>query len=170
MSAPKAKVAVLGRWLYWSRPDQLLVLSWGVVQQVVPVCAITAFITTNFPCRSWRRHWAATCHAHENVSFPRAHGRKTLPTYTRGCNYSDILLACRNPLVSDLSLYDVVGTPGVAADLAHIDTAAKVTPLFCSDAAPGTGACAGWYYILISTLCCSFEMQGADMAQAHPSN
>jgi len=32
-----------------------------------------------------------------------------------------------NPLISHLALYDVVGTPGVAADLAHIDTPARVT-------------------------------------------
>ena len=31
-----------------------------------------------------------------------------------------------NPLVGELSLYDVVGTPGVGADLGHIDTAPKV--------------------------------------------
>ncbi|KAK9868231.1 hypothetical protein WJX84_011521 [Apatococcus fuscideae] len=37
------------------------------------------------------------------------------------------MLMKMNPLVAELSLYDVVGTPGVAADLAHIDTAAKVT-------------------------------------------
>lgn len=32
-----------------------------------------------------------------------------------------------NPLVGELSLYDVVGTPGVGADLSHIDTAPKVS-------------------------------------------
>jgi len=32
-----------------------------------------------------------------------------------------------NPLVSKLSLYDIVNTPGVAADLSHICTPAKVT-------------------------------------------
>jgi len=31
-----------------------------------------------------------------------------------------------SPLVSELSLYDVVNTPGVAADLSHISTPAKV--------------------------------------------
>ena len=36
------------------------------------------------------------------------------------------LLMKQCPLVSDLSLYDVVGTPGVAADLGHIDTKARV--------------------------------------------
>ncbi|CAG9834218.1 unnamed protein product [Diabrotica balteata] len=36
------------------------------------------------------------------------------------------LLLKINPLVSQLSLYDLVHTPGVAADLSHIETAAKV--------------------------------------------
>lgn len=35
----------------------------------------------------------------------------------------------RFPLVGELSLYDVVGTAGVAADLSHMDTAAKVCTL-----------------------------------------
>ena len=32
----------------------------------------------------------------------------------------------QNPAVGSLSLYDMVGTPGVAADLSHINTSAKV--------------------------------------------
>lgn len=36
------------------------------------------------------------------------------------------LLLKANPLVTELGLYDIVNTPGVAADLAHISTAAKV--------------------------------------------
>jgi len=32
-----------------------------------------------------------------------------------------------DPLVSELNIYDIVGTPGVAADLSHISTPAKVT-------------------------------------------
>jgi len=36
------------------------------------------------------------------------------------------LLLKQSPLVSDLSLYDIVNTPGVAADLSHIETRAKV--------------------------------------------
>ena len=34
--------------------------------------------------------------------------------------------AAQNPAVGALSLYDMVGTPGVAADLSHINTSAKV--------------------------------------------
>ncbi|KAJ1916430.1 Malate dehydrogenase, cytoplasmic [Mycoemilia scoparia] len=37
------------------------------------------------------------------------------------------LLLKANPKVTELSLYDVVNTPGVAADLGHINTVAKVT-------------------------------------------
>ncbi|XP_039143487.1 LOW QUALITY PROTEIN: malate dehydrogenase, mitochondrial-like [Dioscorea cayenensis subsp. rotundata] len=36
------------------------------------------------------------------------------------------LLMKLNPLVSQLSLYDIAGTPGVAADVSHINTAAQV--------------------------------------------
>ncbi|KDR07317.1 hypothetical protein L798_03098, partial [Zootermopsis nevadensis] len=37
------------------------------------------------------------------------------------------LLLKGSPLVTELSLYDIVHTPGVAADLSHIETVAKVT-------------------------------------------
>merc|ERR1712110_1158340 len=37
------------------------------------------------------------------------------------------LLLKQSPLVSHLALYDIVNTPGVAADLSHIETRAKVT-------------------------------------------
>lgn len=48
----------------------------------------------------------------------------------------------QSPLVTELSLYDVVNTPGVAADLSHIDTPAKVKaytgPEELKDALKGT--------------------------------
>jgi len=37
------------------------------------------------------------------------------------------LLLKQSPLISHLSLYDIVNTPGVAADLSHVSTPAKVT-------------------------------------------
>ncbi|KAL3085205.1 hypothetical protein niasHS_010274 [Heterodera schachtii] len=37
------------------------------------------------------------------------------------------LLLKKNPSIAHLALYDLVGTPGVAADLSHINTPAKVT-------------------------------------------
>ena len=36
------------------------------------------------------------------------------------------LLMKQSPLVTKLSLYDIVHTPGVAADLSHIDSKAEV--------------------------------------------
>ncbi len=36
------------------------------------------------------------------------------------------LLLKMNPAIARLALYDVVNTPGVAADLSHIDSPAKV--------------------------------------------
>lgn len=36
------------------------------------------------------------------------------------------LLMKLNPLVSSLALYDIAGTPGVAADVSHINTRAQV--------------------------------------------
>lgn len=36
------------------------------------------------------------------------------------------LLLKQSPLVTELSLYDIVNTPGVAADLSHMDTNSKV--------------------------------------------
>lgn len=36
------------------------------------------------------------------------------------------LLLKESPLVTELSLYDIVNTPGVAADLSHINTNSKV--------------------------------------------
>lgn len=52
------------------------------------------------------------------------------------------LLMKQSPLVTELSLYDVVNTPGVAADLSHMDTPAKVKaytgPEELKDALKGT--------------------------------
>lgn len=40
------------------------------------------------------------------------------------------LLLKQNPLITHLSLYDIVHTPGVAADLSHMNTPAEVGYLF----------------------------------------
>lgn len=42
-----------------------------------------------------------------------------------------------NPYVSDLALYDIQGTPGVAADISHINSKAKtkvitLTSIICT--------------------------------------
>lgn len=44
-----------------------------------------------------------------------------------GIGQSLSLLMKMNPLVSVLHLYDVVNTPGVTADVSHMDTSAVVT-------------------------------------------
>lgn len=36
------------------------------------------------------------------------------------------LLLKLNPLVNNLALYDIAATPGVAADISHVNTTAKV--------------------------------------------
>ena len=43
-----------------------------------------------------------------------------------GIGQSCGLLMKMNPLVTELSLYDIAGTPGVAADVSHVNTAAQV--------------------------------------------
>ncbi|KAH8276255.1 malate dehydrogenase, mitochondrial [Drosophila bipectinata] len=43
------------------------------------------------------------------------------------------LLLKQNPLVTDLALYDIVHTPGVAADLSHIDTKSKTAGFIGAD-------------------------------------
>jgi len=47
-----------------------------------------------------------------------------------GIGQSLSLLLKINPLVSVLHLYDVVNTPGVTADVSHMDTGAVVIFLF----------------------------------------
>lgn len=56
------------------------------------------------------------------------------------------LLMKMNPLVQELTLYDLVGTPGVAADLSHICTPAKVTGFLKDDI---KAACDGADIVLI---------------------
>lgn len=46
------------------------------------------------------------------------------------------LLLKNSPLVSELSLYDIAHTPGVAADLGHIETRAKVTGFMGAEQLP----------------------------------
>lgn len=42
------------------------------------------------------------------------------------------LLLKSDPLVTSLSLYDIRGAPGVAADVSHVDTASEVATTFFS--------------------------------------
>ena len=41
------------------------------------------------------------------------------------------LLLKNDPLVTSLSLYDIRGAPGVAADVSHVDTGSEVWYCFC---------------------------------------
>ena len=41
------------------------------------------------------------------------------------------LLLKQNPFVTSLSLYDIRGAPGVAADVSHVDTASEVSCIAC---------------------------------------
>jgi malate dehydrogenase len=43
------------------------------------------------------------------------------------------LILKQNPAVSKLNLYDVVNSPGVAADLSHLNSKAKVTGFVGAD-------------------------------------
>ena len=47
------------------------------------------------------------------------------PMLARGCLPMLMLDLQMNPYVSDLALYDIQGTPGVAADISHINSKAK---------------------------------------------
>ncbi|EPS41210.1 hypothetical protein H072_4910 [Dactylellina haptotyla CBS 200.50] len=63
----------------------------------------------------------------------------TIPTAVLGASGGigqplSLLLAI-SPLVDELSLYDVVNTPGVGADLSHINSKAKVTAFLPEDGA-----------------------------------
>ena len=42
------------------------------------------------------------------------------------------LLLKQSSAVCELALYDIVGTPGVAADLSHIETQSQVHILLCT--------------------------------------
>ncbi|XP_025834281.1 malate dehydrogenase, mitochondrial [Agrilus planipennis] len=52
------------------------------------------------------------------------------------------LLLKQNPLVTELSLYDIVNTPGVAADLSHINSPAKVKAYNGAEALKEAFSCA----------------------------
>ena len=43
------------------------------------------------------------------------------------------LLLKLNKKISELALYDIRGTPGVAADISHVDTHSKVPSRLCSE-------------------------------------
>ncbi|KAM4795468.1 malate dehydrogenase, mitochondrial [Rhinophrynus dorsalis] len=57
----------------------------------------------------------------------QANARVTVLGASGGIGQPLSLLLKNSPLISNLTLYDIAHTPGVAADLSHIETRAKVT-------------------------------------------
>ncbi len=56
-----------------------------------------------------------------------------------------------NPYVSDLALYDIQGTPGVAADISHINSKAKTKVHTLPTAVTSTSE----HVVSMRNLCCS---------------
>lgn len=59
------------------------------------------------------------------------------------------LLMKLNPLVSSLSLYDIAGTPGVAADVSHINTRSEVLPTLSLSLCLSVRVCVGGFNDLL---------------------
>lgn len=61
-----------------------------------------------------------------SVSPLQRHAKVAVLGAAGGIGQPMSLLLKQSPLISQLALYDIVGTPGVAADLSHIETAPQV--------------------------------------------
>lgn len=59
-------------------------------------------------------------------SRPLEHGADTFPACPGGIGQPLSLLLKQNPLVTKLSLFDIRGSIGVAADISHVNTPAQV--------------------------------------------
>lgn len=66
----------------------------------------------------------SSCRTYASASNPAR--KVTVLGAAGGIGQPLALLMKLNPLVSDLALYDIAGTPGVAADVSHINTRANV--------------------------------------------
>jgi len=77
-----------------------------------------------------RNRSGKNCKAHHNNAAiainPQNNVKVAVCGASGGIGQPLSLLLKNSPLVSELSLYDIVHTPGVAADLSHIDTASSV--------------------------------------------
>uniref|UniRef100_A0A8C1VCH3 Malate dehydrogenase n=1 Tax=Cyprinus carpio TaxID=7962 RepID=A0A8C1VCH3_CYPCA len=70
----------------------------------------------------------------ETISLNSTHNAKVAVLGASGGIGQPLSLLLKNsPLVSELSLYDIAHTPGVAADLSHIETRATVTGYMGAD-------------------------------------
>lgn len=75
-----------------------------------------------------RRFVAQTSQSSRFYSSTAAMGKKVAVLGAAGGIGQPLSLLLKlSPQVTELSCYDIVGTPGVAADLSHIPTAASVT-------------------------------------------
>ena len=96
-SSKKPKVAVLG--------------------ELFKISLVTAMTATLSKVHSVSRAWGYLGHSRGHVADAGAAG---------GIGQPLALLLKGSSLVGELSLYDIVGTEGVAADLSHIDSSVKV--------------------------------------------
>ncbi|XP_062510360.1 malate dehydrogenase, mitochondrial-like [Corticium candelabrum] len=69
----------------------------------------------------------ASCSSRAFSTTSKANAKVALLGASGGIGQPMGLLLKQSPLVTELALYDIVNTPGVAADLSHINTRAEVT-------------------------------------------
>ena len=81
--------------------------------------ALRSGFSSSSPSYCLRRCYSSDCVPERKVAILGAAG---------GIGQPLALLMKINPLVSNLALYDVAATPGVAADVSHVNTVAKVRP------------------------------------------
>ena len=67
-------------------------------------------------------HFLRRCYCSESVPERKV----TILGAAGGIGQPLALLMKINPLVSNLALYDIAGTPGVAADVSHVNTISQV--------------------------------------------
>lgn len=86
------------------------------------------FSTTSQVCQYWNLQIYVIVLIANNLS-PQNNARVAVCGAAGGIGQPLSLLLKQSPLVTDLRLFDIVHTPGVAADLSHIDTPSKVMGL-----------------------------------------
>jgi hypothetical protein len=77
-------------------------------------------------CRCCWWHWPAIGATPEDVRRCPVAGILLWAVEAPKSDFNGKLCACRYPLIGELSLYDIVGTEGVGADISHMDTSTKV--------------------------------------------
>ena len=82
---------------------------------------------------AWCSYQLSLSTVHICLIFPQAQRHVAVMGASGGIGQPLSLLCKTNPLVTKLSLYDIVHTPGVAADLSHIETGAEVTAFVGAD-------------------------------------